>query len=229
MGATRRGGKRRSISLNVPTNTRLAMNGIELLAELPNRVASMAFFDPQYRDVLDKQNYGNEGSRQKGRAALPSMTGDDIAFFVEELSRVLKPSGHLMLWMDKFCMASGSYRRWIRRTPELAVVDMISWNKLRIGMGRRSRCMTEFLVVLQKTPIRAKGVWTDHSVPDCWPEYSDRAVHTHAKPYVLTERLIRAATKRGDLVVDPAAGGFGVLDACIASGRVFVGCDLKGA
>jgi DNA modification methylase len=33
-------------------------------------------------------------------------------------------------------------------------------------------------------------------------------------------------TVPGDLVLDPAAGGYGVLDAAVAMGRHFVGCDL---
>jgi site-specific DNA-methyltransferase (adenine-specific) len=72
----------------------------------------------------------------------------------------------------------------------------------------------------------AAGAWTDHGINDCWPESSDRRIHAHTKPHVLTERLIRAATRRGDVVIDPCAGGYGVLEACRASGREFVGGDL---
>jgi hypothetical protein len=39
-------------------------------------------------------------------------------------------------------------------------------------------------------------------------------------------RLIGAVTKPGDLVVDPAAGGFIVLRAPMAVGRVFISCDI---
>lgn len=202
------------------------MNGIDLLAELPSSIAGLVFFDPQYRAVLDRQKYGNEGERQKGRAALAQMTDSDILHFIEEIERILKASGHLMLWMDKFSVASGHWRRWMRYAPSLATVDLLSWNKLRPGMGKRLRCATEYLVVLQKLPTRATGIWNDHGIRDSWSEMHDRSIHPHAKPIVLTERLIRAVTKRGDLVVDPCAGGYGVLDACLASGRQFVGCDL---
>jgi site-specific DNA-methyltransferase (adenine-specific) len=131
-----------------------------------------------------------------------------------------------MLWMDKFCLATGTFRRWTRRARDLEVVDLIAWNKLRPGMGRRARCVTEYLVVAQKAPTRAKSVWTDHGIRDSWSESSDRRIHPHAKPHVLTERLIRACTKRDDLVVDPCAGGYGVMEACRASRRQFLGGDL---
>jgi len=207
-------------------NVRQRMNGRALLRALPDRCAALAIVDPQYRAVLDRQAYGNEGARQKGRAALPQMTDADVAGMVEEVERVLRPSGHLALWIDKFTLATCHYRAWLARTESLAVVDLITWNKLRIGMGRRARCVAEFVVIVQKDPIRAKGVWGDRAIPDCWPEYQDRSVHPHAKPRQLTERLVRAVTRRGDLVVDPCAGGYGVLDVCRDTGRDFVGCDL---
>jgi hypothetical protein len=41
----------------------------------------------------------------------------------------------------------------------------------------------------------------------------------------LTTGLIGAVTLRGDLVIDSAAGGFGVLHAALRLGREFIGCD----
>lgn len=221
-------GDRRLLSLKgVQINVRQKMDGIALLEALPDRIASLAFLDPQYRDVLDKLAYGNEGAKQKGRAALPQMTSDTIAFFLEEIARVLRPSGHAFLWVDKFTIAEGLWRRWIRRTA-FEVVDLIAWNKMRPGNGYRTRGVTEYCVVLQKPPKVAKGVWTDHSIRDSWSEFADRERHAHCKPYLLTERLIRSVTDRDDLVLDPCAGGYGVLEACRQTGRHFIGCDLNG-
>lgn len=229
MSTKRRGGDRRLLSLRgVTLNARQKMDGIELFEALPDRIASLVVCDPQYRAVLDQLSFGNEGARQKGRAALPQMSGDTIAFFVEEAARILKPSAHLALWIDKFSLGSGEHLRWLRRASALKIVDLICWNKMDFGMGRRARCVSEYVVICQKAPQIAKGVWTDHRLPDCWPEGRNPMRHPHAKPHVLTERLIRAVTKKNDLVVDPCAGGFGVLDACIQTGRNFLGCDLNG-
>jgi site-specific DNA-methyltransferase (adenine-specific) len=217
---------KRLLSLSVPRNARQKIDGVLLLAAIPDRLAAVVVLDPQYRTGLDQLKFGNEGARQKARYRLPQMLDDDIAFFVEESARVLRPSGHLILWLDKFSIGSGTHLRYMRRAPELKVVDLICWNKMSVGMGRRARCVSEYAVVAQKVPVKAKGVWTDHRIPDCWPEAKNGDLHPHAKPHVLTDRLIRAVTKRGDLVVDPCAGGYGVLTACLASGREFVGGDL---
>ncbi len=222
-----KGGKLRPLSLNgVQRNVRQRIDAVDLLSRIPAHSAKLFVFDPQYRTGLDQLKFGNEGSRQKARYQLPQMLDDNITFVVEEAQRILKPSGHLFLWVDKFAIGSGQHLRYLRRTRKLRVVDVIAWNKMNIGMGRRARCVTEYLVVIQKEPIRAKGCWTDHRIPDCWPEAKNGELHTHAKPHVLTERLIRAVTNRGDLVVDPCAGGYGVLEACQASGRDFIGGDL---
>lgn len=204
------------------------MDGLTLLAQLEDRSAAAVFFDPQYRQGLDKLRFGNEGSRQKKRAELPQMTDRDIAAFFRQMQRVLQPSGHLFLWIDKFALVSGYWQRWLPEITPLSEVGLFVWDKDRMGMGKRERCVSEFLVVLQKGPRRAKGVWTDNGLRDVWVEKADRDRHAHAKPVELTKRLIKSVTKKGDLVVDPAAGAFGVLEACLATGRDFVGCDSGG-
>jgi hypothetical protein len=49
------------------------------------------FFDPQFRALLDRQKYGNEGkSRQRRRAQLPAMTEEYIDKVCREIARVLE-------------------------------------------------------------------------------------------------------------------------------------------
>ena len=113
-------------------NSRMRMGGLELLSLLPRDAMSVAFFDPQYRGVLDKLRYGNEGvQRGRRRSALQQMTEADIAAFISGIDRALIPSGHLFLWMDKFHLCQG-FRPWFDGTL-LDVVDLISWDKGRFG------------------------------------------------------------------------------------------------
>src|ERR1700733_5361648 len=77
------------------------MDRLELLHKIPNDSVPLVFFDPQYRSVLDKLNYGNEGERQKQRALLPQMQNMQITVFLAHIARILLPMGHMMLWMDK--------------------------------------------------------------------------------------------------------------------------------
>ena len=208
-------------------NCRMKMEGTEFLSLLPPASFPVAFFDPQYRGILDKMSYGNEGrDRSRARCALPQMTTEDITMFIELISRALMPSGHLFIWIDKFHLCTG-FAHWYEST-DMTVVDMLTWNKGRIGMGYRTRRTAEHLIVMQKLPKRAKGVWQSHDIPDVWRERVTRNGHTHTKPIELQARLIEAVSNPGDIVIDPAAGSFSVMAACRQARRNFLGCDING-
>lgn len=209
-------------------NVRQKMSGYRLLRSLPDECARLAIFDPQYRAVLDKLKFGNEGERQKKRANLPQMTDGDIKLFVEQIQRVLKPSGYLAFWLDKFAIGSGHHLRYFDHCWSMRIVDLLCWETRRFGMGRRLRSATEYLLICQKEPTNAKETWSDHSMRDFWSEGAERARHPHAKPFELTKKIILTVTKAGDLVVDPCAGSYVALDACKETKRNFVGCDVRG-
>jgi site-specific DNA-methyltransferase (adenine-specific) len=209
-------------------NTAQRGDSLELLQGLPDDCSALGFFDPQYREVLDKLKYGNEGvSRQRARAALPAMSGDYIDACCREFARVLRPSGYLMRWMDTFALVEGVHLRI--EAELLERVSLIAWDSLSLGMGYRVRARGDYLLILQKPPKKAKSTWSDHSVANRWAEKVDREIrdiHPHAKPIGLIKRLIAATTKPSDLIVDPAAGSFVVMHAGLELGRDFVGCDI---
>ena len=206
-------------------NRRNKIDGIELLRKLCDSHVKVVFFDPQYRRVLDKLSYGNEGVRRgRARSELPQMSFSTVSNFLLEIERVLLPSGYLFLWVDKFHLVEG-ITSWLSNTPSISPVDMVTWNKQRMGMGYRTRRQAEYLVVLQKNPLKAKLTWHSHDIPDVWSEKVTK-VHPHSKPHELQKKLILATTDEGDVVCDPAAGGYSVLDCCSATGRPFIGVDL---
>jgi site-specific DNA-methyltransferase (adenine-specific) len=200
-------------------NTPQCGDALELVRSLPVGTIPLVFFDPQHRGVLDHLKFGNEGSRQRGRHALPAMSKDYIEHVCLESERALKPSGYLMLWVDTFGLCEAHH---LRIADVIKPVDLIAWDSQRMGMGKRSRRQGDYLLILQKHPISAK-TWTDHGIPSRWPEKVDRKIHVHIKPIGLITRLIGAVTAPGDLVVDPAAGSFAVMQEL---GRNFIGCDL---
>lgn len=207
-------------------------DGRALLGALAAESAQVAavFLDLQHREILDKLRYGNESARQRGRAGLPQMDAGDAVEFVSLAAHILRPSGHLFLWLDKFILAQGIHLKWLAASAEsapLQIVDLITWRKSKIGLGYRTRRSCEYLLVAQRLPTRARGVWTRHNIPDDWAETPERSVHPHRKPVGLQGALIDAVTRESELVVDPCAGSYSVLDACRERGRRFLGCDLN--
>ncbi len=206
-------------------NYKNIIDGIELLKQIENQSIKAVFFDPQYRGVLDKMSYGNEGkSRGKERCALPQMTSEIITDFLIAIEKILVPSGYLFLWIDKFHLVEG-IKDWFQDIPNLEAVDMITWNKMKIGMGYRTRRKSEYLLILQKLPKLAKATWKLHTIPDVWEEKAEKT-HAHSKPLELQKQLILAVTDEGDFVCDPASGGYSVFEACKQTNRNFIGGDL---
>lgn len=213
--------KRETFLVNQPN----ILNGVDLLSHINNEVITAAFFDPQYRGIMDKLKYGNEGERQKERALLEQMGNDTIRTFINEINRVLIPSAHLFLWIDKFHLCEGT-SHWTEDTS-LKIVDLITWDKGKIGMGYRTRRKSEYLLVFQKQPLKAKGHWTRHDIPDVWTEKITDKIHPHQKPIRLQKQLIDAISSTSDFILDPCAGSYSVLNACKEISRNFVGSDLK--
>ena len=208
-------------------NKNLKMNGLDLLDKIGQNKIKACFFDPQYRGVLDKLGYGNEGkSREVRRCELEQMSEETIVDFLTKISNSLVASGHLFLWIDKFHLCEG-VSHWFKKT-DLSIVDLVTWEKSRIGMGYRTRRKSEYLMILQKKPNRAKGCWTIHNIPDVWLEKVETKTHPHSKPIGLQQRLIEAISIEGDLILDPAMGSGSVFEACQNINRNFIGCDLNG-
>ena len=209
----------------LPLNQPNVYDGFDLLASLEPETIPMCVFDPQYRGVLDKMRYGNEGvNRGQARTQLPQMDDETISKFIAGIEAALIPSGHLILWVDKFhlCSGIGPWCRGLR----LETVDVITWDKRRMGMGYRTRRSSEYALILQKHPERVKGVWRRHDIPDVWTESAVRLGAVHPKPVGLQAALIEAVTCPGDVVVDPAAGSYSMLAAAKKTGRHFLGCDV---
>jgi len=51
--------------------------------------------------------------------------------------------------------------------------------------------------------------------------------HPHQKPLELQKILIEAVSNPSDIIVDPAAGSYSVLEACLLANRNFLGCDIE--
>jgi len=209
-----------------PRNLAQCGDALALLQSLPDSCTPLVFFDPQYRAVLDKLKFGNEGARQRGRAGLPAMSEDYIDSVCVAIARVLAPTGYCTRWVDTYCLGEALNGHGLGLADVLQCVDIIAWDNLRMGNGYRSRRRGDYLAVLQKPPLAAKRTWRDHGIPNRWVEKVDRKIHPHIKPIGLITRLIGAVTRPGDLIIDPAAGSFVVMHAAHALSRNFVGCDL---
>ena len=203
---------------------RLQSDGVEFLRRLPAASFPLVFFDPQYRGVLDHQKYGNEGARQRGapsfvrcgRTRSPLPEGD-------------RPGSAA----QRSPAAVGGQVPFVYRCAALA-------GRHRLGSGRSDRLeQAAHGHGLPDAPDQRipAGIAQDSQAgqrsldgarhPDVWPE---RLSGTHPTPNrsACRPHWSVPVTSPGDIVVDPAAGSFSVLEACRSSGRRFLGCDISG-
>lgn len=83
--------------------------------------------------------------------------GPDAPLAIAGAVSNLPPSGHLFLAVPKLTVATGGVRRLLIGCEP---VDLVTWTRPGGACG--------YLAIAQKPPIRAKGVWTDHGIPDVW-------------------------------------------------------------
>jgi site-specific DNA-methyltransferase (adenine-specific) len=115
------------------------------------------------------------------------------------------------------------------KTPNLKIVDCLIWYKKNMfGLGNWLRSNAEFCFLLQKYPQSGK-LFKNRSFGNVWEEATisvNKRKHPHQKPRELIKALIEATTQEQDLVVDPCAGSFVVLEICQELNRNYLGVDL---
>ncbi|WP_147410383.1 DNA methyltransferase [endosymbiont GvMRE of Glomus versiforme] len=133
------------------------------------------------------------------------------------------------MWVNKTILGTDRVLSWLLQASQLKIVDLLVWYKQNtLGMGSWLRSQAEFAFLLQKQPTNSKlfrnrsfgNVWSENSLP------TSQRKHPHQKPRELIKALIVATTNQGDLILDPCAGSFIVLEVCQETNREFLGCDL---
>ena len=201
-------------------NTKQPGEALELLSNLENNSVSLVFLDPQYEAV-----------RNVLRTDYPLYSQSDyqILRILEQIERVLKPSAFCLLWVNKTLLGNDRVPLWLLKTPGLKIVDFLVWHKKNtLGLGNWLRSQAEFCFLIQKSPQTGK-VFKNRSFGNVWEENvlaPSKRQHPHQKPRELIKALIEATTNEGDLIIDPCAGSFVVLEVCQELNREFLGCDL---
>ena len=124
-----------------------------------------------------------------------------------------------MLWSDTFNLCVADH---LRVADPFGRVDLIAWNNLGFGNGKRSRRCGDYLLVLQKAPVLAQATWRDDSIRSRWSEKIDKDTypHPHAKPIGLIDSPDRAPLPSRAILAnpDPAAGSLPL--SCMRPGPV---------
>jgi site-specific DNA-methyltransferase (adenine-specific) len=205
-------------------------DALALLRAIDSESTKLTFWDAQYRQLLQKLCYGNEGvSRGRRRKMLPAMTQEYIAACDREIARISTPSGYCARWVDEYQLLNGLFV-----IEGMEQVGVVHWDNGKPGTGKRIRPVGGSLVFLQKPPTgaRAKAIqvkWATEPMIRGVRKETIRfpmSAHPHRKPIGLIADVIKVVTEPGDTVVDPAAGSFVVMAAALGCHRHFLGTDI---
>lgn len=204
---------------------------IQFLSCLPNDSVDLIVTDPAYSGMnqhlmLGKGRivgqYNEKGNAGKWFSEFHD-TPENYKQFLEQCKRVLKPDRHLFIMFDSYSMLSlGSMVREV-----FNVKNVVTWDKVNIGMGHYFRRQTEFILFASK----GKRPLTRRDIPDVWKiKRLHRAPYPTQKPVELFEAMIASSKTSNDqnfVVCDPFTGSGSAAIAALKQGASFVGCDIS--
>lgn len=209
-------------------------DAIALLQSLPDASIDLVCTDPAYNGMnqhlqLGKGRivgtYKSRGDGERWFDEFDDSPGN-YALFCSEIARVLGPDKPAFLMFDSYSMLTlGAIVR-----EHFHVKNVITWDKVAMGMGHHFRRQSEFLLYV--TTGKAKLARRD--VADVWRiRRVHRAGYPTQKPIELFEAMI--ASTIGDratsdtVVCDPFLGSGSAAVAALRQGCSFVGGDVADA
>lgn len=183
--------------------------------------------DPAYSGMNQKMKFGN--GRIVGRYQAKDNNKwfqefhddpENYRIFLKECKRVLKNNRHIYIMFDSFSLLS--LGEIIREVFE--VKNIITWDKLAMGMGHYFRRRHEFIIFATKgyKKLSAKNI------PDVW---RFRRIHAKAyptqKPVELFEAMLKGSVENDFVVCDPFVGSGSAIIAALKKKCFFIGCDIS--
>jgi site-specific DNA-methyltransferase (adenine-specific) len=165
--------------------------------------------------------YSDKGNTNGKWFAEFADTPENYSKFLKECKRVLKPAGHIYIMFDSFSLLSlGPIVR-----KYFDVKNVITWDKVNLGMGHYYRRRHEFIVFATNGNNRKINT---KSFPDVWRiKRLTRAKYPTQKPVELFDIMLSASAQEGDTICDPFLGSGSSAIAALKRGCNFIGCDIS--
>jgi len=206
-------------------------DAVRFLKKLPAASVDVIVTDPAYSGMNNKLKlgrgrivgqYADKGAADGKWFAEFADTEENYATFLTECRRVLKKStGHLYIMFDSFSLLS--LAPVVRKYFD--VKNLITWDKVNIGMGHYFRRRHEYIVFATNGNNRKIR---NRSFPDVWRfKRIHRATYPTQKPVELFQAMIYASAEKDFVICDPFMGSASAAIAAIRNECRFIGCDIS--
>lgn len=205
-------------------------DAISFLEKLPSNSVDLIVTDPAYSGMNNKLQLGKgrivgkyaEKGKENGKwFGEFEDSEENYTKFLSECQRVLKKStGHIYIMFDSYSLLSlGSFVR-----SYFDVKNLITWDKVNIGMGHYFRRRHEYILFATNGNTRKIK---NRKFPDVW---RFKRIHNSSyptqKPVEVFQAMIHASSEKGFTVCDPFLGSASSAIAAIKNDCNFIGCDI---
>ncbi|MEA2013575.1 MAG: DNA methyltransferase [Verrucomicrobiota bacterium] len=206
-------------------------DAISFLKKLPSRSIDLITTDPAYSGMNNKLKlgkgrivgkYANKGQNNAKWFEEFKDSKENYAKFLSECKRVLKKTtGHIYIMFDSYSLLSlGNIVR-----DYFDVKNLITWDKVNIGMGHYYRRRHEYILFATNGNTRKIR---NRKFPDVW---NFKRIHNSKyptqKPVEVFQAMIYASAQKNFVVCDPFLGSASSVIATIKNQCNFIGCDIS--
>lgn len=206
-------------------------DAISFLKKIPSNSIDIIATDPAYSGMNNKLQLGkgrivgkySDKGQENGKWFTEFEDSEEnYTRFLSECKRVLKKStGHIYIMFDSYSLLSlGNIVR-----DYFDVKNLITWDKVNIGMGHYFRRRHEYIIFATNENTRKIK---NRKFPDVW---RFKRIHNSSyptqKPVEVFQAMIYASAEDGFTVCDPFLGSGSSAIAAIKNNCRFVGCDIS--
>jgi len=206
-------------------------DAISFLKKLPTNSVDIIATDPAYSGMNNKLKlgkgrivgkYSEKGTNNGKWFGEFEDSEENYIRFLDECKRVLKKStGHIYIMFDSYSLLSlgGIVRNYFD------VKNLITWDKINIGMGHYYRRRHEY--ILFGTNGNTRKI-RNRSFPDVWRfKRIHNSKYPTQKPVEVFQAMIHASAEDNFTVCDPFLGSGSSAIASIKNNCKFIGCDIS--
>ncbi len=206
---------------------------LTFLRSIPASTVDLIVTDPAYAGMNNHLNlgrgrivgkYSDKGSQNGKWFGEFEDSEENYRLFLDECRRILrKDTGHIYIMFDSFSLLTlGSLVR-----QYFEVKNLITWDKVNIGMGHYFRRRHECIIFATNGNTRKLR---NQTFPDVWRfKRLHQAPYVTQKPVELFQAMIHASAEPGFTVCDPFMGSGSSAIAAIKNQCNFMGCDIRQA
>lgn len=191
---------------------------LEVMKQIPDKSVDCVITDPPY-STPTISSFGRELVKKVSDLSIQETY---MKFLCEMLEKKLKDNGRVFIFCD-----DKYYPSIYRAFYEWQNIQMIIWNKNKIGMGNPIRKQHELIVYANRCAF-------DYNRTDNITHYPSilsfdsvkNKIHPAQKPVELIEHILKGFTNCGDTVLDMFMGSGTTGVACKHLNRNFIGIEL---